>query len=144
MAPRLGQHAAPRIDEQHGEIAVRRAGCHVARVLHMARRVGDDEFPPRRREIAIGDVDGDLLLALGFEPIDKEREIERSAHRARPPPVLLGAFELVLVDERRIVKQPADQRALAVVDTAAREETQHTTIVGLVRQAGDLFTFHQK
>ena len=77
MAARLGQDAAARIDQQHGEIAIGRAGRHVARVLDVARRVGDDEFPPRRREIAIGDVDGDLLLALGLQPVDQQREIER-------------------------------------------------------------------
>ena len=68
-----------RIDQQHGEVAVRGAGRHVARVLLVARRVGDDEFPPRRREIAIGDVDGDALLALGLEPVDEQRKIDRSA-----------------------------------------------------------------
>ncbi len=82
MAPRLGEHALPRIDQQHGEIAIRRAGRHVARVLHMARRIGDDELPPRGREIAIGDVDGDALLALGLKPVDQKREVEL----ARPGP----------------------------------------------------------
>ena len=81
MPPRLREHAVARIDEQHGEVAVRRAGRHVARVLHVARRIGDDEFAARRREIAIGDVDGDLLLALGLQAVDEQREVERAACR---------------------------------------------------------------
>ena len=79
VPPRLGQHATPRIDQQHGEVAIRRAGRHVARVLHVARRIGDDEFPPWRREIAIGDVDGDLLLAFGLQAVDQQREVELAA-----------------------------------------------------------------
>ncbi len=81
MTPGLRQHALARIDQQHAEIAIGRAGRHVARVLHMARRIGDDEFPPRRGEIAIGHVDGDALLALGLEAVDKEGQIDLAALR---------------------------------------------------------------
>ena len=78
MPPRLGEHAGAGIDQEHGEVAVGSARRHVARVLHMARRIGDDEFAARRREIAISDVDGDLLLALGLEAVDQERKVERA------------------------------------------------------------------
>ena len=57
----------------------------------MARRIGDDEFAARRREIAISDVDGDLLLALGLEAVDQERKVERAV-AARTLRVALGAF----------------------------------------------------
>jgi hypothetical protein len=125
VPPRLGEHPAPRIDQKHGEVAIRGSGRHVARVLHVARRVGDDEFPPRGREIAIGDVDGDLLLALGLEPVDQQRKIKRPTPRpVRAPRVVLGAPHLVLVDELRVVEQSADQRALAVVDAAAGEKAE--------------------
>ena len=130
MPPRLRQHPAARIDQQHGEIAIRRAGRHVARVLHMTRRIGDDEFPPRRREIAIGDVDGDLLLALGLQAVDQESEVElASPAPAGTARIVLGAAHLVLIDQRGIVEQPADQRALAVVDAAAGEEAQQAAIL---------------
>ena len=33
------------VDENDREVARRRAGGHIACVLHMTRRVGDDEFP---------------------------------------------------------------------------------------------------
>ncbi len=45
----------------------------------MARRVGDDEGALVGREIAIGDIDGDALFALGGEAVDQQGEIERAA-----------------------------------------------------------------
>ena len=82
VAARLRQHALARIDQDDGEIGVRGAGRHVARVLLVARRVGDDEFALVGREEAIGDVDGDALLALGLQPVDQKREIDILAGRA--------------------------------------------------------------
>ena len=56
----------------------------------------------------------------------------RSSWPPLPPPgrreFVLGAAHLVLVDQRGIVKQPADQRALAVVDAAAGEKAQQAAI----------------
>src|SRR5207344_3113303 len=95
---------------------------------HMARRIGDDEFAARRREIAIGNVDGDLLLALGLEAVDQEREVELTV-AARALRVALGAFQLILVDLRRVKEQPADQRALAVIDAAAGEKAQQGAVL---------------
>ena len=86
-------------------------------------------FRRRRRKIAVGDVDGDPLLALGLEPVDEERKIDRSTAFGTGAPLVLGAFQLVLINERRIVEQPADQRALAVVDAAAGEETQESALL---------------
>ena len=52
---------------------------HVARILLVAGRVGDDELALVGREEAVGDVDGDALLALGGEAVDEQGEIERPA-----------------------------------------------------------------
>ena len=111
VAAGLGQHALARVDQHHGEIGVRRAGGHVARVLLMARRVGEDEAALLGREIEIGDVDRDALLALRLEPVGEQREI-------------LDSLALVLRDRSAIEQQPADQRGLAVVDRPAGEEAQ--------------------
>ena len=48
MPPGLDQHALARIDQDDGELGVRGAGRHVAGVLLVARRVGDDERALRR------------------------------------------------------------------------------------------------
>ena len=44
VAARLRQQALARIDQHHGQVRGRRAGGHVARVLLVARAVGDDEL----------------------------------------------------------------------------------------------------
>ena len=82
VPPRLGQHALARVDQDHREIGVGGAGRHVAGVLLVARRVGDDELALLGREEAVGDVDGDALLALGLEPVDEQREVDVLAGRA--------------------------------------------------------------
>src|SRR3954452_9087380 len=88
----------------------------------MPRRVGEDEAPPRRGEVAVGDVDRDALLALGAQPIREKSQIYVSI--AAPAARLLDVRELVLEDLLRVVEQAPDQRALAVVDRARRGHTQ--------------------
>jgi hypothetical protein len=94
----------------------------------MARRIGDDKFAARCREIAVGHVDGDLLLALGLQAIHEQSEIKRP-RPARPLGVAFGASELILINLCRVVEQTPDQSALAVIDTAAGEETQQASIL---------------
>ena len=72
----LNQNTLARIDQNDGKFGIRRAGRHVASVLLVARRVGDDEFALVGGKEAIGDVDGDALLALGLEPVDQQRKID--------------------------------------------------------------------
>jgi len=88
----------------------------------MPGRVGDDELAPRRSEVAVGDIDGDALLALGLQAVSQEREVETGG--AAPLRGALDGGELVLLDGARVIKQPADQRALAVVDAAGGCEAQ--------------------
>ena len=90
----------------------------------MAGCIGDDEFALVGREEAIGDVDGDALLALGGEAIDEKGEIDIVALRADLLAVALQSGELVFEDLLGIVEQAPDQRALAVIDAAAGDEPQ--------------------
>ncbi len=62
------------IEQQH-EVGRRTARDHVARVLGVPGGVGDDEPAFRRREVAVGDVDRDALLALGPEPVGEKGEV---------------------------------------------------------------------
>ena len=116
---------------------VRGAGRHVAGVLLMAGRVGDDEGASRRGEEAIGDVDGDALLALGLEPVHQQREIDVVAGGAVP-----GAEsrcqrrQLILEDQLAVVQQPADQGRLAVIDRAAGEKAQQVLAFGRAESGG--------
>jgi hypothetical protein len=119
---RLSAHAVAGVNEQDGDISRRGTGGHVARVLLVPGCVGEDELPPCRREIAVGHVDRDPLFALGAEAVGEQREIDRAG-----VPILrrLGdRVNLILVDGLRVVEQPADQRALPVVDAARRADAQ--------------------
>jgi hypothetical protein len=75
MAAGLFQQAGAGIDQQDRQIGGRGAGCHVAGILLVAGRVGDDEGALVGGEIAIGDIDGDALFALGLQTVEQQREI---------------------------------------------------------------------
>jgi hypothetical protein len=99
----------------------------VAGVLLVPGRIGDQEGAPGGGEEAVGDVDGDALLALGLEAVEQQREIDvggaailsRVPHQRR---------HLVVEDLLRLVEQPADQGRLAVVDRAAGEKAQAAAV----------------
>jgi hypothetical protein len=118
------------VHQHHGGVAAGGGGDHVACVLLVARRVGDDELARRRGEVAVGHVDGDALFAFGFQAVGEQAQVDRLTAGAR-----LQVVQLVGQDGAAVVEQPADQRALAVVDAAGGEEAQ-----GAVRRRceGDL------
>ena len=121
---RLRAHAVARVDQQDRHVGGRGAGRHVARVLLVAGRVGEDELAPRGREVAVGDVDRDALLALGPQAVGEQREVDRAGGAVLRR--LLDRVHLVLVDRPRVVQQPPDQRALPIVDAAGRADAQQT------------------
>jgi hypothetical protein len=123
-AARLGQQAFAGVHQDHREVGVRRAGRHVAGVLLVAGRVGDHEGALAGREVAVGDIDRDALLAFGVESVEQQRKIELLAGRAVPARISLQRVELVGEDEPGIVQQPSDQGRLAVVDRAAGQQAQ--------------------
>jgi hypothetical protein len=88
----------------------------------VARRVGNDEFAPRRGEVAVGHVDRDALLALRAEAVRQQRQVHLGV--AAPPAGLLDRRVLILEDALGVEEQPPDERALAVVDGSGRGEAQ--------------------
>ncbi len=110
------------VDEHDHQLCGRGSGHHVAGVLNVARGVGDDEFALGRCEVAVGDVDGDALLALGAQPVGHQREVGVVvAALARRP---LDGRELILHHGLGVVEQPADQGGLAVVDRTGGGDSQ--------------------
>ena len=77
----LRQHALARIDQDHRQIGGGGTCHHVAGILFMPRRVGDDELALLGREETVSDVDRDALFALCRQPIDQQREIDCVALR---------------------------------------------------------------
>ena len=124
MPPGLRQHALARIDQDDGELAVEapvamlRVYCSwpgVSATMNVRLRGGEE---------AVGDVDGDALLALGLEPVDQEGEVDVLAGRAVLRGILCQRGSWSSNMSFGIVEQPADQRRLAVIDRAAGEKAQ--------------------
>ncbi len=128
MPSRLRQDSLARIDQQDRKLGCGRAARHVARVLLVARRVGHNERPSRGREVAIGDIDGDALLALGLEPVHEKRQVD-AARCAKTLTILLNSPELIVRDKIAIVKETADEGAFAVIDAAARQKAQNAFLL---------------
>ena len=83
VAAGLLEHALAGVDEEHDDVGRRAAGDHVARVLHVPGAVGEDERAVGRREVAVGDVDRDALLALGAQAVGEQREVGGGRGRGR-------------------------------------------------------------
>ncbi len=123
VTARLLEYTLARVDQDEREVGGRRAGHHVARVLHVTGRVGDDELAARGGEVAVRDVDRDALLALGAQAVGEEGKVGvvEPAVAART----LDRLELVLEDLLGLEQEPPDERALAVVDRPRGGEPQH-------------------
>jgi hypothetical protein len=110
----------------------------------VTRRVGDDELAAGGREVAIGDVDRDPLLALGDQPVEQEREVELVALGAETLRIAGERRQVVVEDEICLVQEASDQRALAVVDTAAGDEPQQPLPPLRLEESVDLGRSDQK
>ena len=67
------------INQNNGEVSRRSTGCHIASVLHVTGCVGDDEFTFGSREITVGDIDRNALLAFLFQTVGQQRRIKTAA-----------------------------------------------------------------
>jgi hypothetical protein len=102
------------------------AGDHVAGVLLVARRVGDDELALVRGEVAVGHVDGDALLALGSQPVQQQGKVDPLV-----APLLTGLLDggvLVLEDAVGLVEQAPDEGGFAVVHASRGGEAQEALL----------------
>src|SRR5690349_18800126 len=88
----------------------------------MSRRVSHDELALRRCEVAIGNVDGDTLLAFGSETISEIGEVDLPA--ARDVGRTFKGFNLIFHQGLRVVEESANERGLAVVYGAAGVEAK--------------------
>ena len=116
------------IDEDQREVGVRRRGDHVAGVLLVAGRVRQHEDTAIGAKIAVGDVDGDALLAFRLEAVEQQRIVELAAGRAEPAGQAGERLHLVGGDRAGLREQPADEGGLAVVDRPAGDHAQQIAI----------------
>ena len=137
VAARLALHAVACVDEHDGDVGVRGARRHVARVLLVAGAIDDDEAARCGVEVAPGDVDGDALLALGDEAIEQQAKIWMRAAGRRVGRAI-DRLALVVIEIGGVPQETADQRRLAIVDRPARQQVQDTVEAPGWVQAPDL------
>jgi len=106
--------------------------------LLVARRVRDDEGARRGGEIAVADIDGDVLLEFRLEPVDQQRKVDRLTGGSELFRFQLGRPQLIVEHFLRLIEQAADQGRLAVVDRSAGEQMQDAVELmgGLRRRLG--------
>ena len=76
-----------------------------------------------RGEVAVGDVDGDALLALGAQAVGEQREVGDVVRRG-PRLVARRRSSWSSKIALRVVEQPADEGGLAVVDATRGRDAQ--------------------
>jgi len=117
MPASLHDDAGAGVDQHDRQVRRRGSGEHVAGVALVAGGVGKDERPAWRREVPVGHVDRDPLLALGAQAVGDRRQVKRAVapgHRG----------QLVRHQQPGVEQQPADQGRLAIVHRAGRREPQ--------------------
>ena len=65
----LFENTLASVDQDHDCIGRCRTGDHVAGVLNVPRAVSQDETALGSGEVAVGDINGDALLALGTKTV---------------------------------------------------------------------------
>ena len=90
----------------------------------MAGRVGQDEAAAWGLEVAVGDVDGDALVALGRQAIDQQRVVDVAPRRAEAAGVALQHRHDVVGDGAAFEQQAADQGGFAIVHAAAGQHAE--------------------
>ena len=128
------------IDQHDRDVGGGGTRHHVAGVLRVPWRVGDDEAAVRRGEVAMCDVDRDALLALGSQAVGQQCKVALAV--AVPPAGLLDRSELILEHGLGVVQETTDQRALAVVDAAGGRDAKRGDAWGGNTQGG--LGAHQK
>ena len=117
MSAGLPQHPGAGVDEQDRGVRVGRAGEHVAGVALVARGVGEDVAAVLGREEPVGNVDGDALFTLGAQTVGQGGEVGHA--------FFVGdGFQVIQWQAVRVVQQPPDKRALAVVHRSRRGDPQ--------------------
>ena len=120
----LGPDPPASVDQDDGQVGRRGPRRHVARVLLVARRVGHDEAAAWRLEAPVRHIDRDALFPLILQAVDEQREVGLRPLRPVAGRIPFDPPQLIRRDLPAVVQEPADDRALAVVDAAAENEAK--------------------
>src|SRR5260370_35311746 len=104
----------------------------MSRVLFVSWSIGNDEFAPRRREIAVSHVDGDALFAFGTQAIGEQRKIDWSSRAVDT--ALLHRSKLIFAHGLGIVQETPDEGCIASAATSGGSEARHLSVRVLFEQ----------
>ncbi len=133
MTPGLVAHAFQRVDDQDRAVGLRSAGDHVAQEFGVAGGVDQHHVAGAGAEADLRGVDGDALVALGLQRIQKERPFER---HAAPGADGLEHFQLAVGQAAGLVQQPSDQGGFAMIDMADDDDADLRTGGAVGRRRG--------
>ena len=122
MAASLFDNAMADVDKKHHHLGGGHAGDRIAGVLHVAGGIGEDEGALIRSEVAVSHVDGNALLALGTQAVNKQREVH--AIEAAVSGGALHGFDLIRENGLGVIEQAANEGGLAVIDGAGGAQAQ--------------------
>ena len=135
VAACLGDDTRASVHEDDGKVGRRAAGNHVAGILLVPRRVGDDKLAVVGREVAVSHVDGDALLALGLETVEEEGVVNMVARITHTLAVALEGNQLVFVEFLAVEKQSTDQGRFTVIDGAGGEEAEQVLLLIFIEKS---------
>ena len=127
VATGLFDDALARVDEHDGRIGRGRTREHIARVTLVPRRVGQDERPPVGGEEAVRHIDCDPLLALGAQTVRDRGKVGFGA-------IARDVVQVIDRERAGVEQEPADQRALAIVDRTGGGQSQQLALPGDCRR----------
>ena len=122
VAAGLFDDAMAGVDKKHHYLGGRHAGDRIAGVLHVPRGIGEDEGALIRGEVAISHVDGNALLTLGPQAVDKQGKVH--AVETAVSGGALHRLDLVREHGLGVIEQAADEGGLAVINGAGGAQAQ--------------------
>ena len=134
VSTRLGDDTRTCIHEDNGQVGRRAARNHVARILLVPRRVGNDELAVVGREVAVGYVDGDTLFTFGFQSVQQKGVVDVVAGVTHTLAVALQGVQLVFVQFLAIEQQASYQGGLTVVHRPCRQKAKQVFLFILVQK----------
>ena len=90
----------------------------------MSGSICDDEFATFGIEIPVSHINGNTLLTLSLQTIHQQGQINLLTLRTPALTVSLHGRHVIFKNLLRVVQQAANQRTLAVIDTATGYEAQ--------------------
>ncbi len=100
----------------------------------MTGGVGNDELTSVGREVTIGHIYGDALLALGFEAVEQQRIVYVVAGVTHTLAVALKGVELVFIELFAVEQQTPYEGRFTVVDRAGGEQAEKVFLLVAVEK----------